>query len=100
MIQPSLFDFVPPVILGDRDGQTFDRKRDGARLNKQVQDVFNFMSDGRWHTLHDISNKTGHPEASVSARLRDLRKPKFGSFTVERRALSKGLWQYRMGQGE
>lgn len=99
MIQPSLFDYVPPVILGDRDGVTFEPKRDTQRLNRQAQDVFNFMSDGRWHTLADISNKTGHPEASVSARLRDLRKPKFGSFIVERRALSKGLWQYRMGQG-
>lgn len=108
MIQPSLFDYVPPVILGDRDGQTFNRKRDGARLNKQAQDVFNFMADGQWHTLREISEATGHPEASISARIRDFKKPKFGSFNTERRHISKGLWQYRlfsiptqrMGQGE
>jgi hypothetical protein len=98
-VQPDLFSYIPPVILGDRDGESFSRERDGARLNKQAQDVFNFMSLGRWSTLREISKATGHPEASVSARLRDLRKPKFGGFTVERRALSKGLWQYRMGKG-
>lgn len=97
MNQLELLAWTPPVILGDRDGVSFDRKRDGARLNKQAQEVFNVMADGRWHTLSDISGKTNHPEASVSARLRDLRKPKFGGFTVERQALSKGLWQYRMG---
>lgn len=96
-MQLNMFEHVPTIILGDRDGQSFSRKRDGARLNKQAQDVFNVMADGRWHTLSDISGKTNHPEASVSARLRDLRKPKFGGFTVERQALSKGLWQYRMG---
>lgn len=96
MIQPSLFSWTPPSILGPRDGQTFDHKRDGARLNKQAQDVFNLLANGQWYTLDQISYCTNHPQASVSARLRDLRKPKFGGFTVEKRNLGKGTWIYRL----
>ncbi len=96
MMQPELWDWTPPAIKGDRDGETFDRARDGARLDGQAADVFRLMRDGQWRALAMISAATGHPEASVSARLRDLRRPKFGGFTVEHRHVSKGLWQYRV----
>ena len=96
MMQPSLFDYVPPAILGDRDGSTFDATRDRKRLNKQAQDVFNLMKDGEWRDLSHIALVTDHPEASVSARIRDLRKPKFGGYTVERRRLDGGLFVYRL----
>jgi hypothetical protein len=96
MMQPELFDWTPPQILGDRAGETFDRKRDGARLNAQAQAVFSYMQHGDWRTLADIAAATGHPEASVSARLRDLRKPTLGGFTVERRYIARGLYQYRV----
>jgi len=95
-MQPSLLDWVPPVILGDRDGETFHRPRDLSRLNAQARDVFHYMMHGEWRTLADISANTGHPEASVSARLRDLRKPALGGFTVERRYIARGLYQYRV----
>lgn len=95
-MQPSLLDWVPPSILGDRDGSTFDRKRDGARLNGQAEDVFRLMRDGEWRTLRTIAEETGHPEASVSARLRDFRKPHLGGFTVERQRLDGGAWAYRV----
>jgi hypothetical protein len=95
-MQPDLFSYVPPVILGDRMGETYEPKRDRARLNSQAQEVFRFMSDNCWHSLREISEATKWPEASISARLRDFRSPKFGSFTVERRHLSKGLHQYRV----
>lgn len=45
------------------------------------------MADGKWRTLQEISEITGDPEASVSARLRDLRKFEHGSNTVSRRPL-------------
>lgn len=96
MIQPDLLSWVPPAILGQCDGETFDAKRDGKRLNAQAADVFRLMQDGKWRTLSDIADATGHPEASVSARLRDLRKPKLGGFTVERRHVEGGTWQYRV----
>ena len=96
MIQASLLDWTPPAILGDRSGETFDRARDGKRLNAQAADVFRLMQDGNWRTLAEIAAATDHPEASVSARLRDLRRPSLGGFTVERKHVSKGLWIYRV----
>jgi hypothetical protein len=96
MMQLDLMAWTPPVILGDRSGETFDRARDGKRLNAQAQAVFSYMQHGEWRTLADIAAATGHPEASVSARLRDLRRKQFGGYTVERRYIANGLWQYRV----
>ena len=96
MMQPSLLDWVPPVVLGDREGVTFDRKRDLSRLNDQMRAVFLLMQDGQWRPLFAIAHHTGHPEASVSARLRDLRKPRYGGFTVERRYIANGVFHYRL----
>lgn len=95
-MQPDLLSWTPPVILGDRDGQTFEPKRDRKRLNKQAQAVYNLMADRRWRTLAEISEKTGYPEASVSARLRDFRKSKFGGYQIDREYLGNGRWWYRM----
>lgn len=53
------------------------------------------LSDGGWWTLRDLSTRTGSPEASVSARLRDLRKPQFGGHTIERRSVGDGSRQFR-----
>jgi hypothetical protein len=50
-------------------------------------------------TLQDIARETGDPEASISARLRDLRKPQFGGHTVERIRTGegkRGLFLYRV----
>ena len=81
---------------GPRDGTTFDPTRDMARLNKQARDVATVMIDGRWRSLRELSDATGHPEASVSARLRDLRKTRFGAHVVERQNMGGGLWNYRL----
>ena len=96
MMQPELFDWVPPAIYGDRDGETYSQGRDLSRLNAQMRDVYRYMQHGEWRTLADIAARTGHPEASVSARLRDLRKSRFGGFTVERRYIAAGQYQYRV----
>jgi predicted transcriptional regulator len=70
---------------------------DFDRLNRQMKAVYRVMADQNWHTLDEIERATGHPQASVSARLRDLRKPKFGGFTVEkRRGGAGGTWEYRL----
>jgi len=78
------------------DGATYDADRDGERLARQQRAVRAAMADGRWHTLSELSARLGYPEASVSARLRDLRKPKHGGHTVERRYHGNGLWCYRL----
>jgi len=39
---------------------------------------------GDWLTLAEIAATTGFGEASISAQLRHLRKPRFGRFRVEK----------------
>ena len=80
-------------------GKTFDPALDEERLNEQTVRIYRLMNDSTWRTLAEISAETHDPEASVSARLRDLRKENFGSFVVERRRrglASGGLWEYRL----
>ena len=54
------------------------------------------MNDGRWRTLREIATLTGDPEASISAQLRHLRKPRFGAYEVEREYLRDGLYRYKV----
>jgi len=78
------------------DVQTFDAQRDGPRLASQLDRVTSLMRDGRWRTLGEIAQSVEGSEPAVSARLRDLRKPRFGGWTVERRYVAGGLWEYRV----
>jgi hypothetical protein len=82
------------------DGETYDEKRDRTRLARQLRSVFEYMADRHWHTLDQLERELGHPPASISARLRDLRKRKFGCWVVERRYVDHGLWEYRLGEPE
>lgn len=77
-------------------GESFDSDRDGDRLRAQLAKVFELMSDSQWRTLEEIETALGYPQASISARLRDFRKSKFGGHTVERQYLVRGLWRYRL----
>ena len=86
MTQPPLFDF---------DGRTYDPGRDRERLSGMLARVATTMADGQWHTLRELATATGGSEAAVSARLRDLRKPRFGGHTVDRQHVGNGLWEYR-----
>lgn len=61
---------------------------------RQRARVLRLMSDGRRRTLGEISRVTRDPEASVSARLRDLRKPEFGGREVNKERLTNGLFEY------
>lgn len=78
------------------DGATYDENQDSKRLGKQLLSVRDLMMDGRWRTLRQIADATDKPEASLSARLRDLRKPKFGSYVVQRKRIDGGLYAYRV----
>lgn len=78
------------------NGPAYDHQRDVVRLCAQMQRVFDLMQDGEWRSLGQIAATTGDPEASVSAQLRHLRKPRFGKHTVERRHVGGGLHQYRL----
>ena len=78
------------------DGITINDERDNGRLQAQLTEVRLLVTNIGWWTLGEIARATGYPEASVSARLRDLRKPKFGGYTVERKYVERGLWAYRV----
>ena len=65
------------------DGDTYEAEYDFDRLTTQLARTFNVIADGQWRTLGEIAELTGAPEASASARLRDLRKQKFGGYTVD-----------------
>lgn len=71
-------------------------ERDDERLLKQLSRVRTLMSDGKWRTLDEIAAETKDPPASISARLRDLRKLKHGHRIVEKRHVERGLWSYRL----
>lgn len=80
-------------------GVTFDENRDGDRLRAQLHRVRTLMWDQAWRTLAEISAVTGDPEASISARLRDLRKKKFGEHVMNARIRGPqelGLWEYQV----
>ena len=78
-------------------GETFDKALDGVRLTSQLNRVFVVMSDGKWHTLAELSKSCGGTEAAISARIRDFRKEKFGGREVQRQRVDgSGLWAYRL----
>lgn len=77
------------------DGATIEAQ-DSKRLASQLERVRTVMSDGQWHTIPELARKAIGSEAAVSARLRDLRKVRFGSCNVERRRITGGLFEYRI----
>ena len=91
-----LFCAVEPPEPAHFDGETYDPARDHGRLHAQLTRVYQVFRDYEEHTLPEISRTTGDPEASISARIRDLRKAKFGGWTIHRRYLDRGLHGYRM----
>lgn len=78
------------------DGETYDPALDHGRLTAQLEQVRELMLDNKWRTLKQIEEATKHPQASISARLRDLRKPKFGGYKVNRHRLANGLFEYQV----
>jgi len=84
------------------DGQTYKPSLDRDRLQGQLGRVFSLMADGEWRTLDQIADMVGGSTQSISARLRDLRKEKFGGYRVERRRrepASAGVFEYRLVAG-
>lgn len=88
------------------DGATYDPALDHERLSKQLGRVFVVMADGEWRSLEAIQRRIRQlisltcrdSQAGISARLRDLRKRRFGAYPVEsrRNPNNSGLWEYRL----
>ena len=81
-------------------GADYVPERDHDRLATQIGRIFVVMVDEEWRTLDQISRLCNAPHASVSAQLRNLRKPKFGGHTVNRRHLADGLYEYQLEGAE
>ena len=96
----TLFD--KPRFDGGVDPQgveAYESEYDDVRLTGQILRVVKCMIGGEWRTLDEIARATGDPHASISAQLRHLRKERFGSHVVLKRARgdrSMGLWEYSL----
>ncbi len=87
--------------MSEFSGSTFSETKDRSRLAAQQQLVGELMSNGAWWTLEELRQALvdrGVPAVltGVSARVRCLRKPEWGSHEIEHRRRSAGLWEYRM----
>ena len=71
MNQLNLFDQQPTF-----DGPGLEQE-DHPRLTSQLAQVYALMKDGLWRTPREIMRQVDGGEASITARLRDLRKDKF-----------------------
>lgn len=81
------------------DDQGYDPALDRCPMTGQIRRLWAFMRDGQWRTLHRIALAIGYLESSVSANLRNLRKQKYGGFTVNKRIGKNGFgwwWEYQM----
>ena len=87
---------LPPWIKPRFDGATYEPEKDEVRLTGQLERVWSALSKGGWWTLRALSEEARGTEASVSARLRDLRKERFGAHTITRRRVDGGLYAYRL----
>ena len=86
----------------DFDGKTYERAKDHPRLMTQLERVRYILTtptEKRW-TLRELADAIGAPEASISARIRDLRKGKFGGYEVKHNRRDGGLWEYWIERSE
>lgn len=106
-VQLDLLEWKSPIPPARFDGKTYEPKHDHKRMRGQLELVFNLMQDGRWRSLEEIAvGIYGDDDpfwllrtAGLSARLRDLRKDKFGGHTVDRQSRGdrkRGLFEYRL----
>lgn len=92
--QLTINDYI--IVRPNFNGADYNRVQDRERLTGQILRIYDLMKDGKWRTLGQIENFTGAPQASISAQLRNLRKPRFGGYVVEKQNLGEGLFQYRL----
>ena len=81
------------------DGRTIEHEHDHVRLTRLLDRVIDLMKDEKYRTIDEIKAVTGGSECSLTARLRDLRKAKFGKHTVNRRRRGEpgdGLHEYQL----
>lgn len=81
------------------NGYTYVKEFDQERLTGQMKSIFELMKDGKFRTLDEIHKVTNAPHASISAQLRHLRKPRFGSNILNKQIRGireNGLYEYQL----
>jgi|GEM_PF-2150317 len=82
-------------MTAEFSGADFDQALDGERLLTQISRIWSFMQSGNASTLKEIAAATNAPASSVSAQLRNLRKPEFGGHTILRDGMyASGIHSY------
>lgn len=71
---PDLFEHWRRKKRIERFGKTFSATLDGERIGTLMSRVFAIMMRGEWTTLQDLAREAGGSEASVSARLREVKQ--------------------------
>lgn len=93
------FDEVLAEKTAAQRGKTCEAQ-DMPRLNEQAMRVYRVMKFLGTHTLAQLSAMTGDPEASISARLREIRaylhEGNKGTIIRERVPAGNGLHTYSM----
>lgn len=84
------------MLAGTRDGATITAE-DRPRMDGQMARVYEALADGHWHQPDELEAVTGDNWASIGARLRDLRKERFGGYNIERESRGDGVFAYRIG---
>lgn len=95
--QLTLDGYTPPPRF---DGWTYREAYDRARLVSELHRVLYWMLDCQPHSLRELARLCGGLETGIAARIRDLRKARFGGFTVVSGRVkgleSSGLYMYRL----
>ena len=77
-------------------GSTYNAEQDRQRLSGALRCVRELMSDGEWHTIVEAARKCRCSQNGAAARIRDLRKERFGGHKVVPRRIGPGLYEYRL----
>lgn len=96
--EPEMVSFAMAISQNAQepfDGVTYQDK-DFTRLSGQLLRVFEVMKDGRWYGASQLCELANVSPLSITARIRDLRKRKFGSHTIERKLIIGGYHEYRL----
>lgn len=93
LAETPLLDWTPRDY--DASGKTYNPKKDMDAISRQCRAVWAVVKDGEWYSLERIKELTGAPEASVSARIRDLSNKHGCTYEKKRDPNHRGLWWYR-----
>jgi hypothetical protein len=87
------------------DGSDYVARFDRERLSTQLEHIRDFMlaRPGQWFTVQELGRSLIFPEPSISAQLRNLRKPRLGGWHVPKRRRGdphRGCWEFTIREAK